>query len=112
MLPNVLRGAMLVLVLPLLAGAASAAPPFNCSTAQEPAEIAVCDSAELGVLDREMNRLYFVKRDGLKAAGKLVEADELRNDQRGFLKSRNACGYDVSCLTGLYKKRNELLAKP
>ena len=95
-----------------LAAVADAAPPFNCSNAQEPAEIALCDSPELGLMDREMNRLYFDKRDGWKAAGKLAEADALRTEQRAFLKARNACNYETACLTAIYKKRLEDLKKP
>ena len=91
---------------------AVSAPPFNCSVAAEPAEIAICDSAELGLYDRSMNRLYVDKRVALKAAGKLDDWEALRLDQRAFLKTRNECGYETACLTGLYKKRNELLAKP
>ena len=93
------------------AGPARAAPPFNCSIAQEQAEIAVCDSADLGLLDREMNRLYFDKRDGLKVAGKLPEADALRLEQRAFLKTRNDCGYDTACITALYKSRLKALGQ-
>lgn len=96
----------------LPATGAIAAPPFDCSNAQEPAEIALCDSPELGLLDREMNRLYFDKRDGWKAAGKLAEADALRTEQRAFLKARNACNYETACLTAIYKKRLEDLKKP
>lgn len=90
---------------------ARAAPPFNCSVAQEQAEVALCDSADLGLLDREMNRLYFDKRDGLKAAGKLPEADSLRMEQRAFLKTRNDCGYDTVCITALYKTRLKALGQ-
>jgi uncharacterized protein len=109
----VVRFASLAAIPMLLASqSVLAAPPFNCSIAAEPAEIALCDSAELGLMDREMNRLYIDKRKALKAAGKLEAADQLRLDQRAFLKTRNECGYETACLTGLYKKRNELLAKP
>ncbi len=91
---------------------AISAPPFNCSIVAEPAEIAICDSADLGLYDRSMNRLYVDKRTALKAAGKLDEWDALRLEQRAFLKTRNACGYEVACLTELYKERNDTLAKP
>jgi uncharacterized protein len=91
---------------------ADAAPPFNCSIAAEPAEIAICDSAELGLYDRSMNKLYVDKRVALKAAGRLDEWEQLRLEQRAFLKTRNACGYEVPCLTELYKKRNDELGKP
>lgn len=94
------------------ATAALAAPPFDCSVAKEQAEIALCDSPDLGLLDREMNRLYFDKRDAMKAAGKMPEADQLRFEQRNFLKTRNDCGYATACLTSLYKKRVEDLKKP
>ena len=97
-------------VLPTRSGLA--APPFNCSIATEAAEIAVCDSEALGVLDREMNRLYQVKRAGLKTEGKAEAADALRLEQRAFLKTRDACSYDVACLTNLFKQRNQLLGKP
>ena len=91
---------------------AQAAPPFNCSLAALPAEIAICDSAELALLDREMNRLYIDKRKALKAANKLDDWEALRLDQHKFLKSRNECGYEVPCLTEQYKKRNDLLKAP
>ena len=103
-------GAVLAALLP--ATGAIAAPPFNCSIAAEPAEIAICDSAELGLLDREMNRLYIDKRQALKASGKAALAETLRLEQRAFLKTRDACGYDTACLMGLYKKRNDLLGQP
>jgi uncharacterized protein len=96
----------------LAAQSATAAPPFNCSIAVEPAEIAICDSAELGLYDRSMNRLYIDKRIALKASGKLDEWEKLRLDQHVFLKLRNACGYEVACLTEAYKKRNDELGKP
>ena len=89
----------------MAAAQAQAAPPFDCSKATEQAEIAVCDSADLALIDREMNRIYFDRRDALKAAGKLDAVDKLRTEQRAFLKTRNDCGYDTSCLTALYKKR-------
>ena len=89
----------------LSSGVAQAAPPFDCSKATEQAEIAVCDSAELALIDREMNRMYFDKRDALKASGNSDDADKLRMEQRAFLKTRNDCGYDTVCLTSLYKKR-------
>ncbi len=103
---------MTAALLALSPNGAGAAPPFNCSIAAEPAEIAICDSADLSLLDREMNRLYIDKRKALKAEGKLDVAEALRLDQRAFLKIRNECGYEMTCLTGLYKKRNELLGKP
>ena len=89
----------------------SAAPPFDCSKATEQAEIAVCDSPDLALIDREMNRVYFDKRDALKAAGKLDEVDKLRTEQRAFLKARNDCGYDTMCLTAMYKKRVQALGQ-
>ena len=95
----------------LIASPALAAPPFDCSKATELAEIAVCDSADLALIDREMNRIYFDKRDALKAAGKLDDVDKLRTEQRAFLKTRNDCGYDTACLTALYKKRVSDLAQ-
>jgi len=109
---SLLLRALAVLLALWSADAALAVPPFNCSVVVEPAEIAICDSADLGLLDRSMNRLYGDRRMALKAAGRLDEWEQLRLDQHAFLKIRNACGYDVPCLIELYNKRNDLLAKP
>ena len=94
-----------------LASDAIAAPPFNCSIAKEQAEIAVCDSADLGLLDREMSQLYYDKRDALRAAGKLAEVDQFRSVQLEFLKRRNDCGYDTACITAAYKERLKALGE-
>lgn len=88
---------------------ALAASPFNCSLARTAAEILVCDSPELDALDRDASHAYDRQRAALLAGGKSDAVEALRAGQFGFLRARDACGFDVACLTALYKARIKAL---
>ena len=76
-------------------------PSFDCNTRQLPAEVAVCNSAELAQFDRDMDRLY-VQR--LKAAG-LTDRVGLVASQRHWVRNRNGCGPNLACLKVQYQAR-------
>lgn len=79
-------------------------PSFECRDASlNDAERTVCGNGVLSELDLDVSRSYnqLMSEQGRPAT--------LRNDQRNFLKKRNACGADASCLNKLYWERfNEL----
>ena len=88
-----------------IASAASFRPSFNCDEANLiDAERTVCGDAELSKADTDMSRVYdqiFAEHKG---------SSSLREEQRFFLKRRDACGTDVACLKKAYWDRYNDLA--
>ncbi len=76
-------------------------PSFDCARAGTPTERAICGSVELGDLDTEMAALY----RSLRASGSAARRQQLLDTQRAFLRVRNACGGDESCLQAVYASR-------
>ncbi len=87
--------------------AAVSRPSFDCARAATPTEIAICTAPELGDLDTTMARLYTGLRSGAGAATRT----RLRDDQRAWLRQRNACGADLGCLRAVYDRRIAELMK-
>ncbi len=78
------------------------AASFDCSAASTSDEKAICGNPALSSLDSEMAGLWY----GYKAMPLLMGMSGNRQDEaEAFLKSRSACGSNVSCLTDLYNKR-------
>ena len=75
-------------------GQAVARPSFDCARAVAPSARTICGSAPLAQLDTEMAAAYVAARAGLSADGQAKVALE----QREWLRRRNACGADASCL--------------
>ena len=77
------------------------AQTFNCRTAQQPAERAICQSHLLSALDVQMSNHYFrlIGSVGPQTA-RLIQAD-----QRAWLQARNSCGYNFGCLESEYRRR-------
>lgn len=94
--------ACLALFVGLLASTASA-QSFDCNKARLAAEFAICDSSRLSQLDEEMSALYF----GLP----YVVRQEIKGSQRRWLRRRNACGYDKTCIEDAYLRRIEVLSQ-
>jgi uncharacterized protein len=76
-------------------------PSFNCLTNNKPDETTVCGSSMLSRLDVELNGLYTALRESLDTNNQLL----LRDTQRGWLRKRSACQYDVRCISALYQTR-------
>lgn len=89
-----------VLGLALLASVGTApaeARPGWCGRASLPTEKAICANSELWSLDAAINTAY-----GRALADSPGDAGRIREAQRAWLRLRNACGYDVSCIQNRY----------
>lgn len=82
--------------------AATQAASFDCSKASAADEVAICDNPDLSAMDSEMAGLWY----GYKALPLLMGASGNRQDEaNAFLKTRAACGANVSCLQAAYTQR-------
>ena len=81
---------------------ASFSPSFDCSKASTLQEKLVCKDRDLASLDVELSALY-------KRAREAYNKDQIRSEQRNWLRNeRNSC-QDIQCLNNAYKLRiNEL----
>jgi uncharacterized protein YecT (DUF1311 family) len=75
-------------------GQAVARPSFDCARAVAPSARTICGSAPLARLDAEMAAAYVAAKAGLPAA----EQAKVRVEQHEWLRQRNRCGADASCL--------------
>jgi uncharacterized protein YecT (DUF1311 family) len=83
----------------------SYAPSFNCDENKGASEQAICGSARLSRLDVELANLFGLVRGRLSTQQGIA----LRNAQRDWIKQRNACGWDASCIEGHYVRRIQQL---
>ena len=82
-------------------GQAVARPSFDCARAVAPSARTICGSAPLAQLDAEMAAAYAAAKAGLPAA----EQAKVTADQHEWLKRRNRCGADASCLGRILTER-------
>lgn len=87
--------ALAVLLLPLCAHAAS----FACAKAGSAVEKAVCADERLSRLDSDLGKAY------AQAVATTTDPAALRATQRAWLKERDACGADATCLRQSYERR-------
>ncbi|KAA0679764.1 lysozyme inhibitor LprI family protein [Roseomonas genomospecies 6] len=106
-----LRPALLALGLLALPSAAMAAG-FPCSKAATPTEKAICADPALSALDERLSATYRAALESLSGAspdegpaGAAVKAD-----QRAWLRERDSCGADASCLRRAYEGRVAVLS--
>lgn len=86
----------------LLAAPTGAVPQdFDCTESFLPAEMAVCADEELQALDEQLASEY----GALMSRAPDWAADRIRNEQRDWMRLRNACGYDPPCVAGTYRSR-------
>ena len=92
----------------LAPGAASAGEyaPLDCAKAKSAAEKTICKSYALGQAEARMATLFGIATS-LVAMG---QRGDLRDTQREWLKTREACGARVPCLTDTYATRIRALA--
>jgi uncharacterized protein len=79
--------------------------PLDCAKAQSAAEIAICKTYSLGQAEARMATLYAVDMS-LVAMG---QRGDIGDAQRQWLKTRDACGSDIGCLSKAYGDRIEEL---
>ncbi|MDQ0391997.1 lysozyme inhibitor LprI family protein [Labrys monachus] len=93
-----------------IAAAASAFPfaacaadyaPIDCAKASSPAELAICRTYSLGQAEARMATLFGITTS-LVAMG---QRGDIGDAQKRWLKTRDACGGDVSCLAEAYRRR-------
>lgn len=87
----------------LLAGGAQAAS-FDCKKAQSPVEQTICKDLDLSAYDSQMEAAYAGALDRSEAT------DKLREQQRAWIKTRDACA-DAACMKAAYISQIALLAK-
>jgi uncharacterized protein len=75
--------------------------PLDCARAQSATEIAICKSYSLGQAEARMATLYAIDMS-LVAMG---QRGDIGDAQREWLKTREACGADIGCLSGVYRDR-------
>ena len=81
--------------------------PLDCTKAKAAAEITICKTYALGQAEARTATLYSVATS-LVAMG---QRGDIGDAQTEFLKTRNACGRDVPCLTKAYSTRIDQLNK-
>lgn len=86
--------------LPVAAGAADYAP-LNCSKADSEAQKIICSDYSLGQDEARMATLYALATS-LVAMG---QRGDIQDEQRAFLKDRDACGSNVNCIRNIYGTR-------
>ncbi|HUC49476.1 MAG TPA: lysozyme inhibitor LprI family protein [Xanthobacteraceae bacterium] len=101
-----MRKLMLTAVIAAAAGYPGAArsadyAPLDCAEAQSAAEITICRSYSLGQAEARMATLYAIDMS-LVAMG---QRGDIGDAQRQWLKTREACGRDVACLSKAYGDR-------
>jgi uncharacterized protein YecT (DUF1311 family) len=86
-------------------------PSFDCAKARSPSEKAICGSVELASLDRSVSRSYRmdVKQYGDEGIDPAI-VKWVRSSQRQWIKTRDACGGDATCLRKVMNDRLEDLA--
>lgn len=81
---------------------------FDCAKARSDVEIKICENKQLADADREMASLY----TGLLADLPDSDKNQLKHEQRAWLKTRAFCGSSnviIDCLEDVYAKRIEAL---
>jgi uncharacterized protein len=76
-------------------------PSFDCGMASTDTERALCSDPDLWAKDRAMNAIYFYVRG---YDNPQVRQTILAN-QREWLRTRNACGSNTTCLNRTYDDR-------
>jgi uncharacterized protein YecT (DUF1311 family) len=82
-------------------------PSFDCRAASAPAEIAICGDAGLSDLDNQLSQLYSTTITSTPVAA----ARAIKTAQVRWLRARNSCGYDKSCIANSYQVRIQQLAQ-
>jgi uncharacterized protein YecT (DUF1311 family) len=98
-----------LLVLDRLPADAKPQPSFDCAKASSPAEKTICSSLQLASFDRSVAWSYKVARDDIKDTDD--SPVKLAAEQRAWLRKRDTCGADASCLLKTMEQRLDELAR-
>jgi len=90
-------------------------PSFDCSKARSFTEKVICNNRGIARLDRKMAKAYSLLKSGFFYKDKSeVKVQALKNEQRKWVKNRNACKSKkayLSCYENEYFKRIKTLNK-
>ena len=89
----------------LVAGTALQAASFNCTKAQTQTEHAVCEHRALNDADVKMATTYSI----IKRLVPMGTRGAIQNEQFKWLELRDQCRDNASCLTDVYKMRQQKL---
>ena len=79
----------------------AAAASFDCAKARKPDERAICAHRDLNDQDVRVDQLYGITRHLVPMSGR----DAIMDQQRAWLKARQACGANHACLARSYDQR-------
>jgi uncharacterized protein len=79
----------------------SSGPSFSCAKAITRTEKAICSNSELSNADARLARIYSQRRQSLSK----YDTKGLQKEQRAWLKMRNTCSDNISCLLQIYENR-------
>ncbi|CAI1572618.1 TPA: lysozyme inhibitor LprI family protein [Serratia fonticola] len=77
------------------------AASFDCAKATSDVEHSICNNPDLSSLDGQLSENYQAAMASLPGD----QADALRTEQRSWLKQRDACNAQESCLSDLFSQR-------
>ena len=86
-------------VLFVLPSQAAIAASFDCRQALIAAEAPICGNPNLSQLDARTAGMYFTILGSNLPPSRLAQ---VKNSQRRFIATRNACAYDINCLVDAY----------
>nr|WP_256576271.1 lysozyme inhibitor LprI family protein [Pseudomonas sp. KK4] len=89
----------------LLSASTTWAASFDCDKAAATDEKAICAHRALNDMDVKMALLFELDKRFVPMGGR----DALIDQQKAWLRQRQACGARVACLTGVYQQRIETL---
>ncbi|MCF6199774.1 MAG: hypothetical protein L3J67_10345 [Hyphomicrobiaceae bacterium] len=89
-------------------GAGRARPSFNCAKASIASEYAICGNIDLADLDRNLAanvKMAIFNITSEANGGTPADVRYFRKTQRAWLRQRNLCRSDISCLRSSYERR-------
>ena len=92
---------------PVIAGTPPT-PSFSCAKAKSPSEKAICADYELSSWDKSVNSAWKSAQAGAISVGDKELKDRIVASQKEWLKKRNACEDDVSCIRKVWLKDSML----
>lgn len=98
---SILISGMIVLVV----GSSAQAASFACEKAHLTAEKTICQVRALNDADVKMATTYQIVLHALPMGGR----DNQKDTQQQWLKKRNACAANVSCISKAYQQRQKQL---
>jgi uncharacterized protein len=78
------------------------AQSFSCASAEKPAEFAICNSEDLLTMDEKLGSVFSTV---YVSAATTPQRQAVVREHERWVKRRNACGNDVTCIDLRYKER-------